>query len=74
MNLHNLPGQEVAKVTGAVVIHLIAMVVGFVMMAVGIGMGVTLVMLPVGVPLGIAGLLVFLWGLFGWSQGRKEAT
>ena len=74
MNLHNLPGQEVAKTTGTFLVHFIVMVVGLVMMVAGVGMGVTLVMLPVGVPVGIAGLLVFLWGLFGWSQGRTEVT
>ena len=74
MNKHELPGQELAKATGSILVHLIALVVGFVMMAVGVGMGVSLVLLPVGIPVGIIGLLVFLWGLFGWSQKWTSST
>jgi len=43
--------------------HTIAVAVGFVLMMVGLGMGVTMVLLPIGLPLGLAGLLLFLWGL-----------
>ena len=74
MNKHELPGQELAKVTGAIFVHLIAMVAGFAMMIVGVGMGVSLVLLPVGIPVGIIGLLAFIWGLFGWSQNRAGSS
>ena len=36
--------------------HTVAVVIGFVMMVVGLAMGVTLVMLPIGVFLGLLGV------------------
>jgi hypothetical protein len=38
-------------------------------MLTGVAMGVSLVLLPLGIPLGLVGLFIFLWGLFGWSRG-----
>jgi hypothetical protein len=51
--------------------HAIAVAVGFVLMVVGLGMGVTMVLLPIGLPLGLAGLLLLLWGLF-FAAPRKQ--
>ena len=31
-----------------------------------------MVMLPVGIVVGIVGVLMFLWGLFGHLQGKKQ--
>jgi len=44
-------------------VHTIAVVVGFVLMIVGLAMGVTMVLLPIGLPLGLGGLVLFAWGL-----------
>jgi hypothetical protein len=44
--------------------HAMAIVVGFVMMIVGLGLGVTMVMLPVGLVVGLLGVAVFLGGFF----------
>jgi hypothetical protein len=46
-------------------------VVGFVMMIVGLAMGVTMVLLPVGIVVGLLGLLIFIGGLFGHIDGRS---
>jgi hypothetical protein len=43
--------------------HTMAVVVGFVLMIVGLAMGVTIVLLPIGVPMGLVGLLLFISGL-----------
>ena len=51
-----------------VLLVLFAIVVGVIFMITGLGMGVSMVLLPVGIPLGLAGLLFFLWGFFGWSE------
>ena len=56
---------------GRVVGHLIAVVVGLVLMIAGVAMGVTMVLLPFGIPIGLVGLFFFIWGLFGWSQARS---
>jgi hypothetical protein len=45
--------------------HLAIAFVGFVMMIVGLAMGVTMVLLPVGVVVGLLGVLIFIGGLFG---------
>jgi hypothetical protein len=50
----------------------IAIVLGIVLMLFGVGMGVTMVMLPVGVPVGLAGLMLLLWGLS--SSAPQEQT
>ena len=44
--------------------HVAAVVVGFVMMVVGLGLGVTMVMLPVGIVVGLLGVAIFVAGLF----------
>jgi len=51
--------------------HAIAVAMGFVLMIVGMGMGVTMVFLPIGLPLGLAGVLLFLWGLVS-AAPRKQ--
>jgi archaellum biogenesis protein FlaJ (TadC family) len=44
--------------------HIAAVVIGFVMMVVGLGLGVTMVMLPFGLVIGLLGLAIFVSGLF----------
>ena len=44
--------------------HVIAVIVGLVMMVVGLGLGVTMVMLPVGLIIGLVGVAVFVGGCF----------
>jgi len=51
--------------------HTIAVALGFVLMMVGLGMGVTMVLLPIGLPLGLVGLLLFVWGMFS-AAPRKQ--
>jgi len=45
--------------------HLVAAGLGFVLMVVGLGLGVTMIMLPVGLVLGLIGVLLFAWGVLG---------
>jgi hypothetical protein len=44
--------------------HVLAVIAGFVMMVVGLALGVTMIMLPVGVAIGLAGAAIFVGGLF----------
>ena len=41
-----------------------AIVIGFIMMVIGLGLSVTMVMLPVGVAIGLTGVAIFVGGLF----------
>lgn len=44
--------------------HIAAVIIGFAMMVVGLGLGVTMIMLPVGLVVGLAGAALFAAGLF----------
>ena len=52
------------KATESVLGHAAAIFIGFVMMILGLGLGVTLIMLPVGLVVGFLGLAIFLGGIF----------
>jgi hypothetical protein len=43
--------------------HAAFVLVGFVLMVIGLGLGVTLVLLPVGLVIGLIGLAMFIGGL-----------
>ena len=43
--------------------HAAVVVVGFVLMIIGLGLGVTMIMLPVGVVVGLLGMGLFVAGL-----------
>jgi hypothetical protein len=44
--------------------HTVAIVLGFVLMVLGLGLSVTMIMLPVGLFVGLLGLAFFISGLF----------
>ena len=52
------------RATEAAIGHITAIVVGFILMIVGLGLGVTMIMLPVGVVVGLIGVAMFVSGLF----------
>lgn len=55
--------------------HVAAVCLGFVLMVVGLGLGVTMIMLPVGLPVGLLGVLLFVWGLVGHlDQDQKNQS
>ena len=49
--------------------HVAAIIIGFVMMVVGLGLGVTMVMLPAGIVIGLAGVAIFIGGLLLMFSG-----
>ena len=66
--------KEFARAAGRSIVQVGAIIVGLIMMIGGVAMGVTIVMLPIGIGIGIAGLFVFLWGIFGRAQRDSEAS
>jgi len=44
--------------------HAAVVVVGFILMILGLGLGVTMIMLPVGVVVGLVGVAMVVAGLF----------
>ena len=67
MNNHQL-----AETGSKIAIHTLAAIAGLVLVIAGLGLGVTMVGLPLGIPIGLAGVLLFLWGLFG-TAAKKPA-
>lgn len=45
--------------------HAVLIAIGFVLMVLGLGLGVTMIMLPVGVVIGLLGVAMLVGGLFG---------
>ena len=58
-------GRRLLQTGERILAHLAAVALGFFLMVVGLGLGVTMVMLPVGLVVGLLGALVFVWGLLG---------
>lgn len=59
-----LSNSHIGGLVGSFFLHAATVVVGFVLMIVGLALGVTIIMLPVGLVVGIVGLLMFVGGLF----------
>ena len=53
------------ETAGLILAHIAALAVGFALMVVGLGLGVTMIMLPIGLPVGLIGVMLFVWGLMG---------
>jgi hypothetical protein len=67
MKASHASGRNLLVFGGRLLGHSLAVIVGFALMIVGVGMGVTMVLLPVGIPVGLLGLLLFVWGLYARS-------
>jgi len=50
--------------------HAAFVIIGFVLMVLGLGLGVTIMMLPVGIVIGLLGLAMFVGGLFVRLNGK----
>jgi hypothetical protein len=68
----NDSNRQMLKTGERVIGHTIAVVLGVLLMIAGLGMGVTMVLLPIGLPLGLAGLVLCMWGLY-WSVPSRQA-
>ena len=63
--------RRLLEICGLVLGHVAAVAVGFVMMVLGLGLGVTMIMLPVGLVIGLVGVGIFVWGLLGHLDGNE---
>ena len=64
MTVHTLSTRHIIGLIGSFFGHVAAVVVGFILMVVGLALGVTMIMLPVGLAVGMLGFLIFIGGLF----------
>ena len=67
---HSLTVRRVFGEIGGFLEHFVIVVLGFVLMVVGLGLGVTMIMLPVGIVVGLVGAGLFVAGIFGHLDRR----
>lgn len=60
------------RVIESVLGHVVAVILGFVLMVVGLGLGVTMVMLPAGIVIGLLGVAIFIGGLFARINSKAS--
>jgi hypothetical protein len=58
------PFRHVLTMTGHFLGHVAAVVLGFVLIIVGLAMGVTMVLLPAGIVIGLLGVALVVGGVF----------
>lgn len=66
--------RRAAATGGRILGHGAAIALGIVLMVVGLALSVPMVWLPIGLPLGLAGLLLALWGASGSIPGRRSTS
>jgi hypothetical protein len=66
--------RRFARTGGRLVGHGAAIALGGVLMIVGLALSVPMVTLPIGLPVGLAGLLLFLWGAFTSFRGKRATA
>jgi hypothetical protein len=67
---HVLTPRRVFGGIGRFFEHAAVVAIGFVLMIVGLGLGVTMIMLPVGVVIGLIGVAMFVGGIFARIDQR----
>jgi high-affinity Fe2+/Pb2+ permease len=72
MNRHHSSARQALQTGGQIAGHMVAMILGFTLMLIGMGMGVTMVLLPLGLPIGIVGVLLFVWGLSTQIRSQNQ--
>lgn len=60
---HVVAHRSIGDFLVGVVEHTVFVVLGFVLMVLGLGLGVTMIMLPVGLAVGLLGFAMFVGGL-----------
>jgi hypothetical protein len=72
MTAHSLSARHIAGVVGSFFGHVLAVVIGFVLMVIGLALGVTMIMLPAGIVIGLAGVAIFVAGLFARLDSKAQ--
>ena len=63
MIAHTWSPRHVVGLVGGFCGHVALIAIGFVLMVLGLALGVTMIMLPVGIVVGMLGFLMFVGGL-----------
>jgi hypothetical protein len=68
-----MSNHQLAETGGKVATHILAVIAGVILVVIGLFLSVPMIGLPLGIPIGLAGVLVCLWGLFG-TTAKKPMT
>jgi hypothetical protein len=60
-----MANHRLAETGGKLAIHMLAVITGVILILIGLFLSIPMMGLPLGIPIGLAGVVVFLWGLFG---------
>jgi hypothetical protein len=66
MNTHRL-----TETASNIALHTLALLAGLILVILGMGLGVTIWGFLLGVPIGLAGVLLSLWGLVGGAATKS---
>jgi hypothetical protein len=66
MNTHRLTATA-----SNIALHILALFAGVILMILGLGLGVTIWGFLLGVPIGLAGVLLCLWGVVGGAATKS---
>jgi hypothetical protein len=72
MTLITRSTHHIAEIIGRVLSRMAAIVIGFALAALGLGMMVSIVMLPVGVIFFLGGILIFIGGIFAPDDRTQQ--
>jgi len=67
-----MTNHQLAETGGKLATHMLAVIAGVILILIGLFLSIPMIGLPLGIPIGLAGVLVFLWGLFG-TMGKSAA-
>ena len=65
--------HHIAEAASKFAIHVLVLIVWLALVVTGLGLSVTMVGLPLGLPIGLVGVLVCLWGLYGTIPEKSSA-
>ncbi len=60
-----MTNHQLAETGGKLAAHMLAVIAGVILVLIGLFLSIPMIGLPLGIPIGLAGVLVLLWGLFG---------
>ena len=68
-----MDNHQLTKTGSRIASHLVAVIAGLILVMIGLLLSVPMVGLPLGIPIGLAGVLICLWGLAG-TTAKKSLT
>ena len=66
--------HQMVETGGRIATHMFAVIGGLILILIGLFLSVPMIGLPLGIPIGIAGVLLFLWGLFGTTVKQAPSS